>query len=149
MMKGLNMYRKSQHRRCRSAFTMVEILVVVIIIAVLATMIVPKFFGRVAAAKQSMAKVNLGKVEEAIDLFNYDYDRFPEDLDELVSGPADVPEEKRNAPTIKRKNLLDPWERPFLYKNPGDHGTYDLYSLGADGQEGGEKENADIVNWDE
>ncbi|KPK82650.1 MAG: hypothetical protein AMJ81_09680 [Phycisphaerae bacterium SM23_33] len=128
-------------------FTIVEILVVVIIIGVLAALIAPKFFGRVGAAKQSVAKQKLAVIEEAVDMFRYDYGRFPESLEELVTRPSDVPEEKWHLPAIKQKDLLDPWERAFVYKCPGDHGAFDLYSLGADAQAGGEGENADIVNW--
>ena len=131
----------------RTAFTLVEILVVVVIIAVLMTMIVPRFFGRVGQAKQSVARQKLGVLETAVEMFGNDYDRLPDRLDELVNRPADIPDEKWNRPTVKAKDLLDPWGQEFLYKKPGDHGAYDLLSLGADGQEGGEKEDADIVNW--
>jgi len=128
---------------------MVEILVVVIIIVVLASMIAPPFLGRVGQAKQSVARQKLTEIEKAIDIFRHDYDRYPATLEELVSRPSDIPEEKWNAPMLKRKDLLDPWDRPFVYKCPGEHGErpYDLYSLGADGKEGGEKDNADVVNW--
>ncbi len=128
-------------------FTIVEILVVVVIIAVLATMIVPRFFGRVESAKHGVAKQKLVEIEKAVEMFSYDYGRLPEALDELVNRPADIPEEKWNPPTLKAKDLLDPWAREYVYKRPGEHGPYDLYSLGADGQAGGEKENEDITNW--
>ena len=131
----------------RAAFTMVEIIVVVIIIAALAGLILPRFFGRVGTAKQSVAKQKLAEIEKAIDMFSYDYGRLPASLEELVNRPSDIPEEKWNAPSLRAKDLLDPWGREFLYQQPGEHGTYDLQSLGADGQVGGEKENADVVNW--
>ncbi|MCK4850068.1 MAG: type II secretion system major pseudopilin GspG [Phycisphaerae bacterium] len=134
-------------RRNRQAFTIVEILVVVIIIAVLATMIVPKFLGRVGQSKQAVAKINIGEIEKAIEIFSYDYERWPLNLDELVNRPADIDEAKWNPPTIRAKNLLDPWERQFLYRQPGEHGIYDIYTHGKDGQEGGEGEDADIGNW--
>lgn len=126
---------------------MVEIIVVVIIIAVLATMIVPKFFGRVGAAKQSAAKQKLIEIEKAVDTFRYDYERFPTSLDELVDRPADIASEKWQDPSLKPKDLTDPWGREFQYRCPGQHGKFDLYSLGADGAEGGDGEDADIVNW--
>ena len=138
-----------QVKRTRRAagFTMVEILVVVIIIGVLATMILPKFFGRVGAAKRNTAVNNLAEVEKAIEMFSYDYGRLPETIDELVDRPVDIDEEKWNPPTIKAKNLTDPWGREFIYETPGNHGPYDLYSFGADGALGGGKENEDICNW--
>ena len=139
----------NQKRRAetRSAFTIVEILVVVVIIAVLATMIVPKFFGKVGTTRQSVAIANLKIIESVIDTFCLDYERFPESLDELIERPADIPEEKWDYSPIKAKELLDPWGRQFVYTQPGEHGPYDLYSLGKDGQVGGEKEDADVVNW--
>ena len=133
--------------RRRTAFTIVEILVVVLVIAVLATMIVPRFFGEVGRAKHSVAKTKLVEIEKAIETFSYEYERLPESLDELVNRPADIPEEKWSPPRIKAKDLLDPWEREYVYTKPGEHGPYDLFSLGADGQPGGEKEDADITNW--
>ena len=133
--------------RAAGAFTIVEILVVVIIIGVLATLVVPKFIGRIWQAKQNVARQKLQEIEKAIEIFRYDYGRFPEDLEELVTRPDDIPEEKWQEPTLKPKDLVDPWDRRFVYKSPGEHGAFDLYSLGADGQEGGESENADVVNW--
>ncbi len=139
---------KKNRRRNRQAFTIVEILVVVIIIAVLATMIVPKFLGRVGQSKQAVAKINIGEIEKAIEIFSYDYERWPLNLDELVNRPADIDEAKWNPPTIRAKDLLDPWERQFIYRQPGEHGIYDIYTLGKDGQEGGEDEDTDIGNWE-
>ena len=138
---------KKRRRGNRRGFTIVEILVVVIIIAVLATMIVPQFFGRVGQSKQAVAKTKLAEIEKAIVLFSYDYDRWPMNLDELVSQPADIDAAKWIPHTIKAKDLLDPWGRQVIYKQPGEHGVFDLYSLGKDGQEGGEDENADVCNW--
>lgn len=131
----------------RTAFTIVEILVVVLIIGVLATLIMPKVMGRVGTAKTNVAKQKLMVIEEAVKLFRMDYGRFPTTLDELLTRPNDVPEEKWVSPTIKAKDMLDPWDRPFIYKAPGDHDEFDIYSLGADGQEGGTGENADVVSW--
>jgi len=141
------MRRKS--RRNRAAFTMVEIVVVVVIIGVLAALIVPSFVGRVGTAKQAVAKQKIAEIEKAVEMFRTDYGRYPETLEELVLRPADIAEEKWNPPQLRRKHLIDPWDRPFLYKYPGDHSEvpFDLYSLGADGKEGGVKEDADVFNW--
>ena len=128
-------------------FTMVEIIVVVVIIAVLAGLILPRFIGRIGTAKRSVAQGNITEIEKAIEMFSYDYGRPPESLDELVNKPADISEEKWNPPTLKPKNLIDPWGREFIYRQPGEHGRYDVCSFGADGQVGGEKENEDINNW--
>ena len=133
----------------RRGFTMVEILVVVVIIGVLAALIVPRFFGRIGKARQSVAAQQISEIEKVVHTFRLDYERYPESLDELVERPGDVPEEKWEPPALKRKNLIDPWGRPYLYKYPGDHSDtyFDLCTLGKDGQEGGEGEDADVVNW--
>lgn len=138
---------KKNHRRNRRGFTIVEILVVVVIIGVLATLIVPAFIGRMGEARRAVATAKLPNIETAIMLFRQDYDRWPVSLDEIVSRPADIDEAKWNQPTLRAKDLLDPWGRQFLYREPGEHGAFDLYSLGKDGQQGGEKDNADVINW--
>ena len=134
-------------KRNRRAFTLIEILVVIVIIAVLAGAIVPKLWRHIGEAKQSVAKSNIVVLENAVNIFRYDYDRWPNMLEELVSRPADIDEIEWKPPSIRAKDLLDPWGHPFLYKQPGDHGEVDIYSLGKDGQEGGEDDNADIGNW--
>ena len=138
---------KKNHRRNRRGFTIVEILVVVVIIGVLATLIVPSFIGRMGEARRAVAAAKLPNIETAIALFRQDYDRWPVNLDEIVNRPADIDEAKWNQPTLRAKDLLDPWNRQFLYREPGEHGAFDLYSLGKDGQQGGEKDNADVTNW--
>ena len=144
------MTRQTPAPQRRTGFTIVEIIVVVIIISALATMILPRLFERVGQAKQGVARQKLVEIEKAIEMFSLDYGRPPENLDELVNRPADIAEEDWNQPALKAKELLDPWGRPFIYKQPGEHGPYDLYSLGADGEIGGEesnKDNTDVVNW--
>ena len=129
-------------------FTLVEIIVVVIIIGLLATMILPKLVGRVGKAERAVTKQKLSVIEGAVEMFRLDYGRYPQNLEELLTRPSDIPEEKWILPAIRSKDLIDPWDRSFVYEYPGDHeAAFDLYSLGADGQEGGEHEDEDIVNW--
>jgi len=141
------MTRKRQ--RFRKAFTMVEILVVVIIIGVLAALIAPRFLGKVAQARAAVAKQQVEEIGKAVDRFALEYERYPTSLDELVVRPSDIPEDRPFSPSIRKKDLTDPWGHPFVYKYPGDHTDvpYDLYCQGADGQDGGEGDNADITNW--
>ena len=134
-------------RRGRRGFTLIEIIVVVIVIGVLATLIVPNLFSRVGAAKQSVAKQKLASIEQAVQIFHYDYGRFPQTLDELVTRPGDVDAAQWTEPTIKAKDLEDPWGNGWVYRYPGENGTFDLMSYGADGQPGGDGEDADVVNW--
>jgi len=146
-MKTLVRLGKEQRSRCPGAFTIVEIIVVVVIIGVLATLILPRFIGRIGEAKQGTAKSNLAQIESAIEMCSHDYGRLPQGLQELIERPGDVPEDRWHVPTVKPKDLVDPWGRSWIYVAPGSHGMYDLYSLGADGQEGGTGGNADVVNW--
>lgn len=120
---------------------------VVIVIGVLAALVVPTFMGRAGKAKIAVAKQKISNIETAVNLFYQDYSRFPESLDELIVKPSDIPQEQWTPPSLRPKDLKDPWGRPFVFRYPGEHGAYDLYSTASDGQEGGEGENADITNW--
>jgi general secretion pathway protein G len=132
------------------AFTLIEIMVVVIILGILAATIIPQFVGTTHDAKVSAAKSSIAQLESALERFNVHMDRYPtteEGLKALVEVPTGE-EGKWRGPYIK---LLrpDPWGNPYQYKNPGTHNTsgYDLWSRGADGVDGGEGDGADIGNW--
>lgn len=143
------MLRQEVRATRRRGFTLVEVMVVVIVIGVLAALVVPTFLNRSEKARRAVAKQQLASIENAINLFQQDYSRFPETLDELVTRPADVSDEQFSPPTLKPKNLVDPWGNQFVFRYPGEHWTFDLYSMGADGQPGGEGEAADVTNWGE
>lgn len=130
-----------------SAFTLVELVVVIIIIGVLAALVVPRLVGHTGKARHSVAMQQVGTIETAIQVFANEYQRYPDSLEELIVRPSDIDEDKWMPPTLKRKHLKDPWDRDYVYRYPGDHYEYDLCSLGRDGIEGGEGEDADIVNW--
>jgi general secretion pathway protein G len=130
-------------------FTLIEIMVVVIIIGVLATLIIPQLFSRVGQAKQNVAKQKMASIEQAIQMFQYDYGRLPRSLDELVSRPSDIEPSNWNEPTLEPEDLTDPWGNQWHYEAPGEHGKFDLYSYGKDEQPGGEGVNADVTNWSE
>jgi general secretion pathway protein G len=134
----------------RNAFTIIELLAVAMIIALLAVFVVPRAFRGLGKAKQDIARGKMAIVEQAIAQFQYDCGRLPtgsEGLEALLTAPGDV-EDKWAGPYLKQSEILDPWGRPYVYIEPGtiNVGSYDLISLGADGVEGGEGENADIVN---
>ncbi|HOK67051.1 MAG TPA: type II secretion system major pseudopilin GspG [Anaerohalosphaeraceae bacterium] len=137
-------------KRKRKGFTIIELLAVAMIIALLAVFVVPRAFRGLGKAKQDIARGKMAIVEQAIAQFQYDCGRLPtgsEGLEALLTAPRDV-EDKWAGPYLKQSEILDPWGRPYLYIEPGtiNVGSYDLLSLGADGVEGGEGENADIVN---
>lgn len=133
-----------------AAFTLIEIMVVVIILGVLAATIIPQFRNTTTDAKIKAAQSDVSILETSLEQFNLHMDRNPstdEGLMALVEAPGDG-KDKWRGPYIK-KLRPDPWGNPYQYRNPGTHGVgaYDLWSRGADGADGGEKENADIGNW--
>jgi len=143
------MKRRSLQKRS-AGFTLLEIMVVVIIIGVLAATIIPQFMGTTHDAKVSAAKSDVAQLESAMERFNLHMDRYPtmdEGLKVLVESPTGE-DKKWRGPYIK---LLrpDPWGNPYQYRVPGMHHTtsFDVWSRGADGQDGGEGPNADIGNW--
>ena len=140
---------KANARRS-AGFTLVEIMVVVIIIGILAATIIPQFIGTTQDAKISAAKLQVAELESAVERFYVQMDRYPsteEGLKVLVDAPAGD-EQKWRGPYIKVLRN-DPWGNPFQYSYPGTHhsSSYDIWSRGADGQDGGEGPNADIGNW--
>jgi general secretion pathway protein G len=137
-------------RACTLArgFTLIEIMVVVVILAILGTLVAPQILGRIDEARVTKAKNDLRLYESALDLYRMDNYRYPttdQGLDALVKRPAD-PNLKNWRPDGYVKTLVnDPWGRPYVYVAPGTNGAaYDLYTLGADGQPGGQGIDADI-----
>ena len=141
------MKRKKQKRK---AFTLVELLVVILIISMLAAFVAPRMFKGLGKAKQDIAGAKMAIIEDALARFYIDCGRYPDDsegLDVLLIAPADL-EEKWNGRYLKPSNLVDPWDNPYIYVAEGEvnPGSFDLISYGADGMEGGEGDNEDIYN---
>jgi general secretion pathway protein G len=137
-------------RAAQSGFTLIEIIVVVVIIGLLAAVVTQTLSGRTDDARIAKARQDIQAMETALTLFKLDNFRYPtteQGLRALVEKPAD-PEIRnwKEGGYIKRLSK-DPWGRDYLYESPGTHGEIDIYTLGADGQAGGEKANADIGNW--
>ena len=131
----------------RRAFSLIELLLVLVILAVLAAIVVPKFTGRGQQARETAAKANISILSNALAQFEIDTGRYPtndEGLEALVRQPSGA--EGWRGPYIERGVPKDPWGNDFVYRQPGQRNptSYDLYSLGADGREG----NDDIGNWD-
>ncbi len=147
-MKTLNIHSTPKKKH---AFTLVEIMVVVVIIGILAAAIIPQFIGTTQDAKISAAKAQAAELEAAIERFYVHMDHYPtpeEGLKALVEAPADDEGKKWRGPYVKQLRN-DPWGNPYQYLVPGTHHptSFDLWSRGADGADGGEGENADIGNW--
>lgn len=134
--------------RPRAGFTLLELLVVIVIIGLLVSIVGPRFFGQVGQSKSKTAKVQIESLEKALDLYRLDLGRYPpteSGLAALNVRPQNEP--KWNGPYLKKDVPLDPWGKPYMYKQPGEHGEFDLFSLGSDGQPGGTGEAADVSNW--
>jgi general secretion pathway protein G len=139
-------------RRAQAGFTLIEIMVVVIIIGLLAAVVVPQFLSKVDDARVSKAKQDIQAIETALTMYkldNYSYPTTEMGLKALVQKPdPSVAKNWRPGGYLQHLNK-DPWKNDYQYVNPGTHGAgeYDLYSLGADGEPGGEGYKADIGNW--
>ncbi len=139
-----------RNRRKEKAFTLVELLVVIVLLALIASVYVPKMFKGMGAQRSKMAKTKMATIESAIITFQLDCGRFPDEslgLDELITLPADL-EEEWKGPYLKQSQLLDPWDYPYIYVEEGEvnPGSFDLISFGKDKTEGGEGDDADIYN---
>jgi general secretion pathway protein G len=133
--------------RCQRGFTLIELLIVMIILGLLAALVAPKMFQKVGSSRQKAAKAQISMIGTALDAYRLDCGRYPtteEGLQALMKNPGI---ETWDGPYLSKEIPPDPWGRPYYYRFPGEHGEYDLYSLGADGQEGGDSENADVLSW--
>lgn len=135
----------------QSGFTLIELMVVVVILAVLAAFVAPKLMDRPDEARLVKVKQDIGAIASSLQLYkldNFVYPTTDQGLEALVNKPEDDPE-PRNWKQYLDQLPKDPWGNPYLYVSPGEHGDFDLFTYGADGQDGGEGVNATIGNWDE
>ncbi len=133
-------------------FTLIELLIVMIILGLLAALVAPRMFGKVGKSKQKAALSQISLFETALDTYRLDVGKFPTTEQGLralrVKPDSDEEAETRwDGPYLPKEVPLDPWGHPYDYRYPGEHGDYDIISYGADGQPGGEDEDADVVNW--
>ena len=129
-------------------FTLLELLVVMVIIGLLASYVGPKYFGQIGKSEVNTARAQIEAFGKALDQYRLDTGHYPQTelgLNALVLRPASEP--KWSGPYLAKAVPLDPWGNPYQYKFPGEHGEYDLISLGKDGQPGGTGDAADINSW--
>lgn len=135
-------------------FTLIEILVVVVVIGVLATLVAPNVFQNVGASKQTAARAQIEMLGAALDSYRLDNDIYPstaQGLPALRREPLSEPAPGRwNGPYLSKEVPLDPWGKPYIYRNPGTDNPsgYDLLSFGRDGIAGGDAEDADVRSWE-
>jgi general secretion pathway protein G len=132
-----------------NGYTLVELLVVLAILGLLVALAAPRVIKYLGSAKTDTARIQIEKLGGVLDLYRLEIGRYPteqEGLESLVERPPQL--EAWNGPYLKNRDALtDPWGRPYGYRSPGEHGDYDLYTLGADGKEGGDGEDQDVASW--
>jgi general secretion pathway protein G len=144
-------FRPSRQGRVQSeaGYTLVELLVVVAILGLLTLIATPFVLRYLDSAKVSTARTEIANISAGLDLFKIDIGRYPtteEGLDALMKPPAGV--DNWNGPYVKKATgLKDPWGRPYLYRSPGQHGEFDIYSYGAKGEASASGDKPQVANW--
>jgi len=143
-MNGRRFYKAGRNQQ--PGFTLVELLLVLVILALIAGLVLPGIIGKAESAKAKAASSQISRISMSVESFYLDTGNTPSSLEELVSQPTGVT--GWNGPYIKNSLLKDPWGQPYIYSVPGEHGDFDIESLGADRQRGGEGRDADINSWE-
>ncbi|EEA01144.1 general secretion pathway protein G [Burkholderia sp. H160] len=135
-------------RRRNGGFTLLELLVVMVIIGLLAGLVAPRYFEQVGKSNTKIARAQIDSLSKALDQYRLDTGVYPtteEGLQALMTKPQDAT--NWDGPYLQKAVPPDPWGRPYHYTSPGEHGDYDLYTLGKDGKVGGTGENTNVTSW--
>ncbi|MFP2769843.1 type II secretion system major pseudopilin GspG [Oceanisphaera sp. KMM 10153] len=139
-----------KHKASRPGFTLLELLVVLVILGLLASLVGPQVLRQLSGSKTKTAALQIKELGTALDLYRLEVGRYPtsnEGLSALISAPANT--RGWNGPYLTKKTVpQDPWGNDYQYRAPGQQGEFDLFSLGADNQQGGTGENQDVVSWE-
>lgn len=143
--------RNKQHSfRHIKGFTLIELLVVLAILGLLAGLVGPQLIKHLGESKSKAARLQIEELASSLDMYRLDVGSYPktdEGLNALIEAPGSA--KVWNGPYLRKKKMpLDPWNNPYHYVFPGQHGKFDLWTLGADNGEGGEGEDADVVSWE-
>ncbi len=151
-MQSKNTFPQRHASRLARGFTLIELLIVMVILGLLASLVGPRLFGQLDASKIKAARTQIEMIGAALDTYRLDMSRYPkteEGIAVLFEKPADAAQAARwRGPYLKKRVDKDPWGNSYVYKAPGERAEYELSSLGADGQEGGTGDNADIHSWE-
>jgi general secretion pathway protein G len=147
MTNGKKTNRKMSNRMIKKqGFTLIELLIVMAILALLAGLVGPTLWNKLGGAKRDVVATQIKNIESALDSYRLDMGKYPGSLEDLVKDSTG--KAAWSGPYIK-KIPLDAWDNPYEYESPGKHSKdYDLYSMAADGQEGGEEDDKDITSWE-
>ena len=145
------MQRINRNTRRQGGFTLIEVMVVVVILGILAAFVVPNIMGEPDKARILKAKSDIRSIENALDMYRLDNHRYPT-TDQGLEALAERPDTGPEPADYKQGGYMDripedPWGNDYRYLQPGEHGEVDIWTLGADGESGGEDVNADIGNW--
>lgn len=135
-------------RQNERGFSLIELLIVMVILGLLASLVGPKMFGKLGMAKQKTAKTQIDMLLTALDGYRLDIGTYPSGSDGLEALVRDPGLDNWNGPYLQKGVPLDPWGNAYHYEFPGQHGEVDIYSYGLDDQPGGEGENADVNSWE-
>lgn len=142
---------KTRHPAARAdGFTLIEIMVVVVILGILAALIAPNVISRIDDAQAAKVQQDIRSIESALKLYkldNFNYPAGQDGLEALVTPSQNAGAKWPEGGYLDRVPR-DPWDRPYLYENPGKQGVFDIYTLGRDGRPGGDGPDADVGNWD-
>lgn len=129
-------------------FSLIELLIVMVILGLIASLVGPKMFGKLGMAKQKTAKTQIEMLMAGLDSYRLDIGKYPSSQEGLEALVTNTGSDKWKGPYLAKELPKDPWDSPYVYENPGQHGEVDVFSYGADGQAGGEGEDADIGSWE-
>lgn len=135
-------------RAATLGFTLLELLVVMVIIGLLAAYVAPRYFSQVGKSEVRSAQAQVSALRSALDTYRLDVGQYPstqQGLAALLTRPEGL--QRWNGPYLQKAAPPDPWGRPYQYKSPGEHGDFDVFSFGKDGQVGGSGDAADITSW--
>lgn len=130
-------------------FTLVELLIVVIVLGLIVGLMTPRYIAQFHRSKASIARSQFDSLRRGLESYRFDIGSYPtteQGLDALLTRPEGV--DRWQGPYVVDSSPQDPWGNAYHYKSPGEHGPYDLYSLGADGKTGGSGDDADITSWE-